>query len=79
MRELIIEQARDILGGCRIRHVPLVELVEATEVFLTNSLIGIWPVRRIDWNAPHGDIRHYRQGPITRQLKLRIATAVPPP
>jgi 4-amino-4-deoxychorismate lyase len=79
MRELIIEQARDILGGCRIQPVTRAELVQATEVFLTNSLIGIWPVRRIDWSASQGDIQHYHEGPITRQLKSRIASAVPVP
>jgi 4-amino-4-deoxychorismate lyase len=79
MRELIIEQARDILGSCRIQDVTRVEVAQATEVFLTNSLIGIWPVRRIDWTASDGDVRLYREGPITRQLKLRIASAVPPP
>jgi 4-amino-4-deoxychorismate lyase len=79
MRELIIEEARDILGSCRIQDVTCAEIERASEVFLTNSLIGIWPVRCIDWSAPLGDIRAYRAGPITRQLKLRIATAVPPP
>lgn len=79
MRELIIEQARDILGGCRVQPMSRTELLQATEVFLSNSLIGIWPVRRIDGAFSQGDVRHYPAGPITRQMKLCIAADVPPP
>lgn len=78
MRELIIEQARDILGGCRIQHLTLNEIIRASEIFLSNSLIGIWPVCRIDGSFAHGDTRHYPAGPITRQLRARIAVFVPP-
>lgn len=79
MRELIIEHARDILGGCRIQHLTLNEIFQASEVFLSNSLIGIWPVRRIDGGFARGDTRHYPAGPVTRQLRARIAASIPPP
>ena len=42
------------------------ELVEADEVFLTNSLIGAWPVSRF------GE-RRCTPGPITRRVQALIA------
>jgi branched-subunit amino acid aminotransferase/4-amino-4-deoxychorismate lyase len=30
-----------------IRELPLAELQDATAVYVTNSLIGIWPVRSL--------------------------------
>ena len=42
------------------------DLAQADEVFLANSLIGIWPVRRID-------ARDYSVGPVTRQLQDALA------
>jgi 4-amino-4-deoxychorismate lyase len=43
-------------------------LREADEVFLTNALIGVWPVRRL------GD-HSYRVGPVTRQLQAVVASS----
>jgi 4-amino-4-deoxychorismate lyase len=43
------------------------EVEAADEVFLTNSLIGIWPVARLgarQWTAP---------GPVTRELTARLS------
>jgi 4-amino-4-deoxychorismate lyase len=79
MRGLIIECARDILGACRIQPLTRSELFRASEVFLSNSLIGIWPVRRIDEAVGPGHRRHYPPGPVARQLQQRIAANVPPP
>jgi 4-amino-4-deoxychorismate lyase len=72
VRGLILERA----GGCHIGEIHASELKRASEVFLTNSLIGIWPVTAIEW-APGGDTAgRYAAGPITRQLQQRIADAV---
>lgn len=46
----------------RIQPIPLSLLIQrAEEVFVTNSLIGIWPVCRIEGRA-------YTPGPVTRKL-----------
>ena len=45
-----------------VRAVTVDELLQADEVFVCNSLIGIWPVRRVD------DTR-YEKGPLTTHLQ----------
>ncbi|MFN4284247.1 MAG: aminodeoxychorismate lyase [Alphaproteobacteria bacterium] len=64
-RELLLESAR-------IADVTLEDVRAADELFLTNSLIGVWPVRRFDG-------RDYPVGPVTRRWaaaleKLRQAS-----
>jgi len=48
-----------------INNINQEQLFSASEVFLTNSIIGIWPVRKID-------ARVYSVGPITRLLQDRL-------
>lgn len=48
-----------------IRPVPLEELRQADEIFMTNSLIGIWPVARLDR-------RPLAVGPVTRRLMAAL-------
>jgi 4-amino-4-deoxychorismate lyase len=43
------------------------ELAAAAEVFLTNALIGVWPVKAID------DL-HFTPGPIARRAQAWVAT-----
>lgn len=52
--------------ACATRDIPFTELDEADEVFLTNSLIGIWPVVSLDGKT-------WKQGPITRRLQSLIS------
>jgi 4-amino-4-deoxychorismate lyase len=78
MRGLIMERARDILPTA-VTRVSLADLVRATEVFLANSIIGIWPVTQLDTEDIPGGGRTYARGPITRQLQQRIADALPAP
>lgn len=55
MREKLIELARHIGLGCEIGLISPDEVRHAQECFVSNSLIGIWPVRRIgslDLQAP---------------------------
>jgi 4-amino-4-deoxychorismate lyase len=47
--------------AAEVRPVPLEELHGADEIFLTNSLIGIWPVTRLEG-------RRLAVGPATRRL-----------
>jgi len=54
MRAEIIEQATRLGIPCEVRDVGYEELLAADEVFLCNSLYGIWPVREMDghlWNV----------------------------
>ena len=51
---------------CEERELRWDQLKAADEVFLTNSLIGLWPVARFDE-------RRWDVGPIARLLQARIA------
>lgn len=65
MRNKILEVlAKDKLNF-EITTISPDQLNSADEVFLTNSIIGIWPVRKID-------DRVYETGPITRHLQSKI-------
>lgn len=65
MRGLIMDTAHDL--GIAVGEAPLwpQDLAAADEVFLSNSLIGIWPVRRIDAQA-------FLPGPLTQRLAVAI-------
>ena len=64
------ERARELLRGasceCVERDIPWAELDTADEIFLTNSLIGVWPVAALDE-------RRWAVGPVARQLQQLIA------
>ncbi len=62
IRALLLELADGQGIATAVRDIPLQELAAADEVFLCNSLIGIWPVLRID-------ARSYPAGTLTRQLQ----------
>jgi 4-amino-4-deoxychorismate lyase len=51
--------------ACDVRDVPYGELEEADEVFLTNSLIGIWPIVAL------GE-RTWPVGPLTQRFQALI-------
>ena len=52
----------------QIKQLSLDELLSAEEVFLCNSIIGIWPVREIDKY-------HFHTGPRTRAIKEAMVEA----
>ncbi|HQU16317.1 MAG: aminodeoxychorismate lyase [Chromatiales bacterium 21-64-14] len=62
VRAIILEQAAARGIPCQVRDVAAEELTGAEEIFLCNSLIGIWPVCRID-----------RHTYTSRSLTLRLA------
>ncbi len=64
-RERVIDLARAAGLACDVRDIAFTEVHEADEVFLTNSLIGIWPVA-------HLGERLWIPGPITRRLQALI-------
>ncbi len=68
MRSVVMDQAKQCGIMSREQAIVPGDLAHADEVFVTNALIGIWPVIRVDaW--------HYRLGPVTRQLMMRLSQA----
>ncbi|WP_137817843.1 aminodeoxychorismate lyase [Pseudomonas sp. 2FG] len=62
MRAELLSQAERLALPVAVREISTVELLEADEVFLCNSLYGVWPVRALqghDWLV----------GPLTRKLQ----------
>lgn len=46
-RERVLDWAQQHGMAAEVRDIALEELLQADEVFLTNSIIGIWPVREL--------------------------------
>ncbi len=68
MRAIVLEQASEWGMTVEQGRYTLDDWLAADELFLTNSLIGIWPVRvLLD--------QHWQVGPITRRLQQAIGTA----
>ena len=65
MREIVIQLASKNNIPIKMGLWPVSELLNADEIFLTNSLIGIWPVSYI-LN------RTFQAGPVTKQLQTRL-------
>ncbi len=66
MREVMLEHAVQMQIPSEIRDVRLDEVEAADELFVCNSLIGLWPVN--DFAG-----RRYAVGPIARRLAARLA------
>jgi len=66
MRTIILELAEQQELDTRITSVSRQALLQADEVFLSNSLIGIWPVVAVGNSM-------YRKGAITVQLQKLLA------
>jgi len=65
-RERVIELLAAEGVPCAVRDIPFGELARADEIFLTNSVIGVWPVARLgDWARP--------PGPVTRRVQQLVA------
>lgn len=69
MRSLVLEAARRLGFPVQIRRVTADELIHADEIFLTNSLIDIWPVRTLDRQVEGQDTKQYAVGSVTRALQ----------
>jgi branched-chain amino acid aminotransferase len=63
-RQAIFELARDAQIGVKLASLTINDLLEADEVFLTNSIMEIMPVGRIERRVIGND----QAGPITQQL-----------
>lgn len=61
-RERVLAAAAHRGMPCRIRDLTWAELLAAEEIFLVNSVFGVWPVREVDGHARHG-------GPVVRDVQ----------
>jgi 4-amino-4-deoxychorismate lyase len=68
MRAQVLDSAAAMGMPCIVQDVTPEMVESAKEVFLTNSLIGIWPIRRIE-------ARHYVVGQITQTLQAALQAA----
>ena len=66
MRDKIVELARHAEIGCEIGLISPDEVRHASECFATNSLAGIWPIRRL------GSLEFKTPGPVTGVLRDRL-------
>lgn len=66
MRTVVMEQAAGLGLDVSVKTLSLADVEQADEVFLTNSLIGVWPVTGL------GN-RTWHTGAVTRQLQGRLA------
>ena len=66
LRGVVMDLARYLNIKTSVGRIGRSELSAADEVFLTNSIIGIWPVREIDG-------RTYSIGPITGKMNAALA------
>jgi 4-amino-4-deoxychorismate lyase len=62
MRAVVLETAKQLNIRYSVDRITIDDLRRAEEIFLTNSLIGIWPVRQLQDND-------YAVGPVTRKLQ----------
>jgi len=65
MRRVVMEQAPKCSLDCVEVDIHAKDLREADEIFLTNSLIGIWPVSQLDE-------AELAIGPVTRRLMTEL-------
>ncbi|HET8696218.1 MAG TPA: aminodeoxychorismate lyase, partial [Gammaproteobacteria bacterium] len=65
MRRVVLETAGTAGLVTEERDLTLGDLHSAAELFMTNSLFGIWPVARLDE-------RPFAPGPMTRELMRRL-------
>jgi len=68
MRAQVLDSAAAMGMRCIIQAVTTDMVESAQELFLTNSLIGIWPIRRIE-------ARHYVVGQISQALQAALHAA----
>jgi 4-amino-4-deoxychorismate lyase len=71
MRSQLLERAGQISINAESCQLGMVDLHEAEEVFICNSLIGIWPVISVD-------DRKYTRGIITSRLQDLLASGTEP-
>jgi 4-amino-4-deoxychorismate lyase len=69
MRALVMEGAAQLGRAVEERRIGPDELDGADELFLTNSVIGVWPVRHLEQRA-------YPVGPLTREIEAWLEARI---
>ncbi|MGQ0658425.1 MAG: aminodeoxychorismate lyase [Chromatiales bacterium] len=74
MREIVMREC--VAAGIPVteRDIHWKEVWQAEEMFLTNSLIGVWPVRRVSAAERQ---REFSDPRMTRDLRARLASMLP--
>lgn len=72
-RDRVLDAAHRLGWPIRVKRLRLDELLMSDEIFLTNSLIGIWPVKRVDVESPLRATHSFAVGPHTRQLQDQLS------
>jgi 4-amino-4-deoxychorismate lyase len=67
IRGVVLERAPAI-ASCRVSPLTRAQVQDAEEIFLTNSVIGLWPVTKLE-------TREYSIGPITRKIRQALQEA----
>ncbi len=70
MRRQIIEHASTLDIPHEVVSLNIDDLYQADEVFISNSLIGIWPVTLL-----HGTNKQWPHGDLTKKLQKALSTA----
>lgn len=65
IRQKIIELSANLNIEISIQKIALPELLDADEIFICNSIIGVWPVKRID-------VQEYQPGKMTALIKQKL-------
>ena len=68
MRAQILDSVATLGLVCRVESVTVGMLESAQELFLTNSLIGLWPIRQLE-------ARHYVVGPVSKKIQTALQAA----
>jgi 4-amino-4-deoxychorismate lyase len=68
MRGLVLERAKELSLEACVMEINKNDVLQADEVFLTNCLIGLWPVRRIE-------TKEFPLGRITQRFQEAIVDA----
>lgn len=65
MRRAVLEASRALQVGAEERDLTLPDLLGADELFMTNSLFGLWPVADVDG-------KRFEPGPTTQRLAAAL-------
>jgi 4-amino-4-deoxychorismate lyase len=68
MRAQVLDSVTAMGLDCRVGPVTVGMIESAQELFLTNSLIGLWPVRQLE-------ARRYVVGPISKKIQATLQAA----
>lgn len=69
MRARVLETAESMRLPAKMTRLGLDDILDADEVFMTNSLIGLRPVTRLSYDS---SVREWRTGPVTDRIQQEM-------